>query len=63
MASNNEHIGSSLDELLAADGTLAEATEIARKRVEDYKREQAEQLLRGAVHTEPPPLKRAVGGK
>jgi antitoxin HicB len=30
---NREHVGSSLDDLLAADGTLSDATAIAVKRV------------------------------
>ena len=61
MASNSEHIGSSLDELLTEDGTLAEVTQNARQRVAEYERELAEQQKRGAVHFEPP-FKRVVGG-
>ncbi len=36
MAVNTEYMGSTLDELLAADGTLAEVTSIAEERVQSY---------------------------
>ncbi|HMU41519.1 MAG TPA: hypothetical protein PKE31_21105 [Pseudomonadota bacterium] len=36
MAVNPEHVGSKLDDLLDADGTLAEVTSIAEARVRAY---------------------------
>ena len=37
MTSSNPHLGSSLDDLLEADGVLAEAQDVAVKRVRDWR--------------------------
>lgn len=53
MPTNDEHIGSTLDELLAADGTLDEVRKIAEERVRAYQEEQARDGG-AAVHALPP---------
>lgn len=59
MPTNNDHIGSSLDELLAKDGTLEQVNRVAEERVAAYEQEQRRDAGT-AVHTTPPP-KRAIG--
>lgn len=62
MPLNEEHLGSTLDELLEEDGTLEEVRKEALRRVRAYQDQKAAEEREGAVH-ESPPTKRAVASK
>lgn len=61
MPLNEEHLGSTLEELLEEDGTLEEVTKEAKRRVRVYLDQKAAEEQQGAVH-ETLPSKRVAAG-